>query len=247
MIKEQVKNGKSTWKFRAKYRGREKSGSGFPSEREARAAEKKAKNTLAREFEIERKVGIKWGALIEKWELGVREGIGLDRPLGLATRQDYVRALEIFTAEWDGRSVQSITRYDLQQILMKMDDAGLSNSRKRAVLNAINHIYRWGADHGILGPGVHSPAMGIHIRRDEDRKPDILTINEIRSLLKAARDLKHEWYPIWAMALHTGARSGELFALEWSDVDLENRRLFITKSYNRRFRVIKTTKGGLLA
>ena len=66
---------------------------------------------------------------------------------------------------------------------------------------------------------------------------------EIRKLLADAKTLDHPWYPHWAMALLTGARSGELFALVWSDVDLDSRRLSLTKSYNRRERRIKATKG----
>jgi integrase len=33
---------------------------------------------------------------------------------------------------------------------------------------------------------------------------------------------KHPWYPIWAFAVLTVMRSGELLALEWGDVDEQN-------------------------
>jgi integrase len=50
-------------------------------------------------------------------------------------------------------------------------------------------------------------------------------------------------YPIWAMALLTGCRSGELYALEWSDIDFENKRLMIHKSFTKRYNSIGPTKG----
>jgi integrase len=46
------------------------------------------------------------------------------------------------------------------------------------------------------------------------------------------------------MALLTGMRNGELHALEWSDVDFENSKISVNKSYNTRFKVVKSTKAG---
>ncbi|WP_233500241.1 MULTISPECIES: site-specific integrase [Halobacteriovorax] len=39
-------------------------------------------------------------------------------------------------------------------------------------------------------------------------------------------------------------RNGELYALTWDDVDFENRRIRVSKSYNKRSRETKTTKAG---
>ena len=56
--------------------------------------------------------------------------------------------------------------------------------------------------------------------------------------------MNHEWYPIWAMALNTGMRSGELYALEWNDIDFDNKLITVSKSYNGRLKLIKSTKAG---
>lgn len=39
-------------------------------------------------------------------------------------------------------------------------------------------------------------------------------------------------------------RSGELHALEWSDIDFENRLINVNKSHNCRLKTIKSTKAG---
>ena len=39
-------------------------------------------------------------------------------------------------------------------------------------------------------------------------------------------------------------RSGELYALLWTDIDWENNALTVSKSYDNRFNVIKGTKAG---
>lgn len=56
--------------------------------------------------------------------------------------------------------------------------------------------------------------------------------------------MQHPWYHHWALALLTGMRSGELFALLWTDIDWENSALTVSKSYDSRFNVTKSTKAG---
>jgi integrase len=46
------------------------------------------------------------------------------------------------------------------------------------------------------------------------------------------------------MALLTGMRNGELFALKWEDIDLDNDSLTVQRSYCRRSREFKSTKAG---
>lgn len=82
------------------------------------------------------------------------------------------------------------------------------------------------------------------IDKREDKFPEILNHTEIRTFLFEARKQNHDWYPILAMALLTGMRSGELYALEWNDVDFENKIVRVSKSFNKRLNVIRSTKAG---
>ena len=84
----------------------------------------------------------------------------------------------------------------------------------------------------------------IALARDTEKKPEILTLTEIQTLIKKAFSFDHEWKRIWTAALLTGMRSGELHALEWSDVDFENKLLNVNKTYNVRVRDFNATKGG---
>ncbi|MBK9294198.1 MAG: site-specific integrase [Oligoflexia bacterium] len=81
-------------------------------------------------------------------------------------------------------------------------------------------------------------------KHGEDKKPEILTIGEIRTLVRLAFEQNHEWRHIWALALMTGMRNGELFALRWSDIDWENKLITVSKAYNCRKREISSTKAG---
>lgn len=187
--------------------------------------------------------GQSWGLLVEEWELALRKGEGSDRPLQMSTIIDNVAALNKFTSEWNDRPASGISRVDVRQLFLKMRQEGKSRHRCKAVKNAVNGLYRWAIDYGKVKGMVQSPATGIPIEKSgEEKKPDILTLVEIRKLLDVSRATEHPWYPIWAAALHTGMRSGEMHSLTWDDLDFENRKMTVNKSWNPRFKKVKTTK-----
>ncbi len=46
------------------------------------------------------------------------------------------------------------------------------------------------------------------------------------------------------MALMTGMRNGELYALRWIDVDLDKGLITVQRSFNKRTGEFKSTKAG---
>ena len=68
------------------------------------------------------------------------------------------------------------------------------------------------------------------VRKPKAAKPEIrpLTADQVAAFLKAAKS--DRLYAFYVMALDSGCRPGELFALGWSDVDFERGRLTITKA-----------------
>ncbi len=58
-----------------------------------------------------------------------------------------------------------------------------------------------------------------------------LTGPQVRRLREATRD--DEYGPVYALAVSTGLRLGELLGLEWSDVDLAGRRLTVRRTLAR--------------
>lgn len=65
---------------------------------------------------------------------------------------------------------------------------------------------------------------------DETKEMDILMPAEIRALLKAAPDLKHE--TLFMAAVTTGLRQGELLGLQWTDIDWINNQVHVNRTYN---------------
>ena len=102
----------------------------------------------------------------------------------------------------------------------------------------------YGMERRLIKDMDRPPTFGVQLGKPAEKKPEILTLAEIRKLLSSAREMKHPWYHHWALALLTGMRSGELYALLWTDIDWENNALTVSKSYDNRFNVITSTKAG---
>lgn len=74
-------------------------------------------------------------------------------------------------------------------------------------------------------------------------RTEILRDDEIKKLLSCAKTYEPAWYPIYAFAVYTGCRNGELYALKWSDIDFQERLITVQRSYNKKIGE-KDTKTG---
>ena len=75
-----------------------------------------------------------------------------------------------------------------------------------------------------------NPAADVPKRKVTKRLPDYLRPNEVPLLLAA---LKPKWKLLFAAAIYTGMRKGELFALQKSDVDLTAGLILVGRSHDR--------------
>ncbi len=122
---------------------------------------------------------------------------------------------------------------------------GLSYSRIKGIRSSINLVFKWGISFQMLKGVRNSPTEGVPIGISKAAKPPlILNQQDLSKLINEARAANHEWYYHWALAALTGMRSGELMALHWSDVDITNQSIRVSRSYNARLRCEKTTKTG---
>ena len=78
------------------------------------------------------------------------------------------------------------------------------------------------------GPISDNPARAFHYSKPKKVNADVLTPLEMEDYLDAAERLGY--LPMFMLALTTGLRQGELIALKWSDLDIENRTLTIAEN-----------------
>ena len=219
--------------------------SGIPTLRQAQLVEKELIREAAEQLARREGKGITWAELLEQWEDAHAKGRIGTKVIQKNTIWDTIATLRRFTGHWMEIACEEISPGDVRKVMTQMEEDGYSKSRLRAVKSGINVAFKWGIEEGLVKNVRNSPAFGVELGLAVQTKPpQILSVSEIQTLLPTAREMDHEWYPVWAMALNSGMRSGELFALEWSDVDFDNKLLTVSKSYNGRMKITKSTKAG---
>jgi integrase len=216
--------------------------SGLKSKREAEREEMKLVRECERELAEEESKGESWGAVVLAFDEELKTNH--KDSLHQTTKEDYIAALRNYTSAWWDRAAATLCRNDVKEVLNQIQAGGHTVSYQKRIRNLINRAFNFGIDSGLIRGVPSSPVVGIHLGKDQEKKPEILNISEIRRLLEAAKQLNSYWYPIWALALMTGMRNGELYSLEFKDIDWEGNSISVNKSYNGRLKVIKSTKAG---
>jgi integrase len=155
----------------------------------------------------------------ERWLTGHSQ-MGQIRP---STEADYARTLRLYAwPRFGNRPVTTITREDVRGLLVDLLSQGKSRSLARNLLAPIRQTFNQLIDDSVLSanPGAR---MGRYLKAKTDPRSRIepLLVEEERSLLQTARNDFPRTYPLFLCALRTGMRLGELFGLQWGDIDFE--------------------------
>ncbi|MBU2514212.1 site-specific integrase [bacterium] len=137
--------------------------------------------------------------------------------------------------------LESINPTDIKEILDKAGET-LANATVKKLRSSFHRCFEFAIQGGYGKPNPVASVKNSN-KRQRETEPQILTRKEIQILLTEAKKHRPEWYKIWAFALFTGMRSGEMYALLRQDIDLENKLISVTKSFNKRVG-IKSTKSG---
>lgn len=150
--------------------------------------------------------------------------------------------IRTYTSHWFQLSVNAIDKAEAWSLMEKVERE-VSISRRKRLRTAIDAVFKWGILAGKFRGVSQIPTEGYKTtHKEEEKLPEILTLSEIRTLLEFAKRMGHLWYPVWATALLTGMRSGELYALEWVKVDFENKVLTVDRNWTN-YQGFGPTKG----
>jgi len=131
---------------------------------------------------------------------------------------------------WNDLAIHTITKMQVYKTLFEDVDASLSPWSRRTILKMVRRIFEMAVEEGIID---RNPTAGIQVNVPEVEQK-VLTNSEVAIFLREAKVLNHRFYPVWALALMTGMRSGELFALKWTDLDLEARTISVSKQWTNK-------------
>lgn len=248
-ISKYVEDGKEYYRVYVNLRSKftsgrriQKTSSKHLSEAEARREEKKLLQKATLELNRLDNQGLLWQDIIHLWTLEIRQG-----RMGNITERSvdgYLSIIRKWTKHWAERPAVELNRADGRELILRMERDGLARAYQKKVKNIINQVFEWGVEFRyIQGGNVESPLRGLIVQKSEEKPPEILTLEEIKSFLRIAKQLDHQWYPVWAFAILTGMRSGELHALTWPQIDLEKGTILVDRSYDSNLKKAGPTKG----
>jgi integrase len=158
--------------------------------------------------------------------IGTNEGVNWTKK----TAENYLLCLQAHTFPiWGSRTIDKINGGEIRDLL-NVTLGNKSESHRKSILKYINGVFNYAVEREYL---MRNPAPKMKFRIG-DKIQEVLTEEQAKYLLKKAKELNLEWYPIWATALYTGLRNGELYALTWDCIKLKERKLIVKKSWNNK-------------
>jgi len=227
---------------------------GFTSESDAVSTLKKMRDKAVLELSKKELAGKTWKNLVDAWEMALLDGDWVSRQVTAGTVQDYIGPVRKYTEHWTRKPCSSICKNDVRKLINEIGET-VSPMRASKMKSFLSIAFRWAIETNFDAGLKENPVHGLSIANlgRRSKRPDILTGDQIRNLLQAAKALGSPWYWVWGTAVSTGMRSGELFALRWTDVNFDQGLISVTKSFSKRAMVkerqkypdgIKSTKTG---
>ncbi|HAR42778.1 MAG TPA: hypothetical protein DCS07_09160 [Bdellovibrionales bacterium] len=210
--------------------GRDRAGKRVQMRRRGLLSIHKAKDA---EFELKRELALlKESGIDPRWGEWVIECQSIMKvQYQPSTLYTYEKTLAKWIPEdWAKKELKSFTKLDVHELLNERMPPETTQHTRKWVLKVIKRVFQMAVDHGKL---EKNPCNGLTIKVPEPEKK-VLTNEEVKTFLIEAKTTNHRFYPIWVLALFTGMRSGELYALKWTDIDLEEKTISVTRSWNSK-------------
>lgn len=189
---------------------------------------------VAVEQRIRAKIVPTWNIILDEYHksLGVQS---------LTEKTVYTRdkVLRKHTSDaWGTRLVDEIKTEDIINIL-NVGFAKSSEAHKKYFIKCIRSVFSFAFERGHINKNP-TPLLKF---KCNDKIRSVLDENQIVLLLRKSQEVDWEWYPHYALAVYTGMRNGELYALTWDKVDLEKRLIRVDLSWSDKGG-FKSTKSG---
>ena len=184
------------------------------------------------EFELKRKfIAQKEGQPIWKWESWLEECLRRMRySLKYSTIMNYETILGKWIPEnWSSRELKTITKSEVHSLIFEKMFSTTPHQKKN-FHKMLKRVFEMALEEGVIDK---NPVRGITITLPSP-KQKVLTAQEADKLLREAKICNHRFYFHWAVALFTGMRNGEIYALRVSDVDLEAGIIHVSKQFTSK-------------
>lgn len=148
-----------------------------------------------------------------------------------AARDDKNRYHKNIEPRFSEKRLNEISGFDLERLKADLSRQGLADATVKHVLVLIRQIYNkatlWGA---YQGP---KPITGVKMPVPQNQRERFLTHEEAAMLLERLKEKSPLWHDIALIALHTGLRASEIFALRGHDLDFDQELVNVDDTKNK--------------
>lgn len=134
---------------------------------------------------------------------------------------------------FNGRNIETITRKDLQNFIYDHIDAGLSPKSCKDIVIVMKMIMNYASEE--MDIPVHTVKKLTYPTANKEGRKTLqrYTSEEYRKIVSYAIENPSSKNLGIAMTISSGMRIGEICALQWQDVDIENKLIHINKTIER--------------
>lgn len=155
------------------------------------------------------------------------------------TRYNREKLLRFHTLNaWGNKFVDEITTEDIHRLLNERLP-GNAESYRKFFIKCVRGAFQYAIERQLI---VRNPTPMLKFKIKSKIK-SVLNETQIVTLLRKAQEQNWPWYPHYSVALFTGLRNGELYALRWDNVNLEKRQILVNCSWSQKDG-FKSTKSG---
>lgn len=117
------------------------------------------------------------------------------------------------------------TRHIQNLINDKMDGGNLSTRSIKYIHVVLNNALQQAIKEQLI---KFNPAVAVKLPKQEKKEVEALTVEQVKAFMEMARQTRH--YTAYLVELSTGLRRGELLALKWKNIDLEEGTLQVKEN-----------------
>lgn len=157
----------------------------------------------------------------EKWvELYKKKSV---RP---NTLREYTHVYNKNISPFLGNSkINSLVKSDIQQLIDTANDSGYKHERQNKIKVILSDMFERAIEDELM---TKNPAKGVKLRLEKEFNAKALTLEQQDIFFEVCSGTFYD--NLYNVAVNTGLRPGELFALTKEDVDLENGYISVNKT-----------------
>jgi len=142
------------------------------------------------------------------------------------TKREYTHIYKKNISPYIGeRNINSLVKSDIQRIIDRASDDSYAYERQNKIKVILRDMLQRAVEDNLV---VNNPVSGIKLRADKEIKAKSLTVEEQSLFFDYCRNTFYD--NLFNVAVNTGLRPGELFALQFSDIDLDNGLIDVNKT-----------------